>query len=312
VAVYIVRRFLYAIPVLFGVSILVFSMLLLIPGDPVSLMLSETSATSKAAVEAKRDQLGLNDPIYDQYGRFLKSVVTLRLGTSIQTNRSVGSMIRDVFPKTLELTVAATLLTFLIGVPLGVIAAVKQHSLLDTASMILANVGVSMPIFWLGLILIYIFSIKLGWLPVTAQKGADLKHLVMPAVSLALGGAGIVARLTRSSLLEVLNLEYVVTARAKGLSARVVVTRHALRNALIPVVTIVGLQFGSLLGGAVIVEAVFARQGIGAMAVNAIQKKDFPLVQGTVLVAAFAYVIANILVDISYAFIDPRIKYGER
>ncbi len=312
VAVYVVRRFLYAIPVLFGVSILVFSMLLLIPGDPVSLMLSETSATSKAAVEAKRDQLGLNDPIYVQYGRFLKSIVTFNLGTSIQTNRSVGGMIRDVFPKTLELTIVATVLTFLIGVPLGVLAAVRQHSLLDTVSMILANIGVSMPIFWLGLILIYIFSIKLGWFPVTSRGGADLKHLVMPSVALALGGAGIVARLTRSSLLEVLNLEYVVTARAKGLTGRTVVTRHALRNALIPVVTIVGLQFGSLLGGAVIVEAVFARQGIGAMAVNAIQKKDFPLVQGTVLVAAFAYVLANILVDISYAFIDPRIKYGER
>lgn len=310
-AKYTVHRLLYAIPVLLGVSVLVFSMLLLIPGDPVSLMMSETSAASKQAVELKREQLGLNDPVYVQYARFLKGIVTFKLGTSIQTNRPVGSMILDVFPKTLELTIAATILTFLIGVPLGVLAAVKQHSPIDTISMVLANIGVSIPIFWLGLLMIQIFSIKLGWLPVTSQGGFDLKHLLMPTFALALGGASIVARLTRSSLLEVLNLEYVMTARAKGLSGSRVILQHALRNALIPVVTIVGLQFGSLLGGAVIVETVFARQGIGAMAVNAIQKKDFPLVQGTVLVAAIAYVLANILVDISYAIIDPRIKYGD-
>lgn len=307
---FIIRRSLQAIPVLFGVSILVFSMLLLIPGDPVTLMLSDSSATSKQAVDQKREELGLNDPIYVQYVRFLKGIVTLRLGTSIQTNRPVGEMIRGVFPQTIQLTIAATVFSVLIGMPLGVVSAVKQHSFIDALSMFLAYRGVSMPIFWLGLIFIYIFSIKLGWVPIINQGGSGLKQLILPSLTLALGGASIIARLTRSSLLEVLGMEYIVTARSKGLSERRAVVGHALRNALIPVVTIVGLQFGSLLGGTFIVETVFARQGIGAMAVTAIQRKDFPLVQGTVLVAAFSYVIANVLVDISYAFIDPRIRFG--
>jgi ABC-type dipeptide/oligopeptide/nickel transport system permease component len=308
---YAIRRLLQAIPVLFGVSILVFSMLLLIPGDPVALMLSENSAVSKEAVDRKRAELGLDDPIYVQYWRFLESVVTFDLGTSIQTNRPVGEMIGDVYPKTLQLTLAATSLTFIIGVPLGMLSAAKPRSWIDSLCMLIANLGVSMPIFWLGLIMIYVFSIKLGWVPVTTQGGSGFRHLILPAFALALGGAGIVARLTRSSLLEVLNLEYITTARAKGLTNRRVVIGHAMRNALIPVITIVGLQFGALLGGAVIVETVFARQGIGSMAVAAIQRKDFPLVQGTVLVAACSYVLANVLVDISYALIDPRIKYGD-
>lgn len=307
---YVIRRLLQAIPVLLGVSILVFSMLLLIPGDPVTLMLSESSAASEQAVERKREELGLNEPIYVQYIKFMKGVVTFDLGNSIQTNRPVEDMILDVFPKTLELTIAATLLTFLIGVPLGVLSAARQHSWIDTSSMLLANFGVAMPTFWLGLIFIYVFAVQLGWVPITASGGSEFKRLILPAATLALGGASIVARLTRSSLLEVMNLEYIQTARAKGLNERVVVLRHGLRNALIPIVTIVGLQFGALLGGAVIVETVFARQGLGSMAVRAINLKDFPLVQGTVLVAAFSYVFANILVDISYAYLDPRIKHG--
>jgi peptide/nickel transport system permease protein len=308
---YVLRRALRAIPVLLGVSILVFSMLLLIPGDPVSLMMSETSAASMDAIERKREELGLNDPVHLQYARFLKGVVTFDLGTSIQTNRPVADMIMDVYPKTLQLTLAATALTFLIGVPLGVIAAARQHSIFDSVSMLLANIGVSMPIFWLGLILIYLFSVRLGWVPITTAGGSTFRHLILPSVTLALGGASIVARLTRSSLLEVLHLEYIMTARSKGLANSLVVMRHGLRNALIPVVTIVGLQFGALLGGAVIVEAVFARQGIGSMAVVAIQRKDFPLVQGTVLIAAVSYVFANFLVDLCYAYLDPRIRVGD-
>ncbi len=275
-----------------------------------TLMLSESSAASEQAVERKREELGLNEPIYVQYIKFMKGVVTFDLGNSIQTNRPVEDMILDVFPKTLELTIAATLLTFLIGVPLGVLSAARQHSWIDTSSMLLANFGVAMPTFWLGLIFIYVFAVQLGWVPITASGGSEFKRLILPAATLALGGASIVARLTRSSLLEVMNLEYIQTARAKGLNERVVVLRHGLRNALIPIVTIVGLQFGALLGGAVIVETVFARQGLGSMAVRAINLKDFPLVQGTVLVAAFSYVFANILVDISYAYLDPRIKHG--
>lgn len=308
-AAYILRRLIRTIPVLFGISLLVFSMLHFLPGDPASLMLSETSATSKEAVDRLREQLGLNDPLYVQYWRFLKAALTLNMGESIQTHREVTDMIFDVLPSTLILTLTATLLSAVIGVPLGVAAAVRPHSILDRLSMALASIAVSMPIFWLGLMLIFLFSVKLGWVSITGQGGAG--KLLLPAFSLAFGAASIIARLVRSSLLEVMHQEYVTTARAKGLSEGHVVLRHALRNALIPTVTIIGLQFGSLLGGAVVTETVFARQGIGRMAVNAILRKDYPLVQATVLFAAISYVIVNILVDVSYAWLDPRIKYGQ-
>jgi peptide/nickel transport system permease protein len=305
---YILQRLLRAIPVLLGVSVLVFSMLYFLPGDPATLMLSETSATSKEAVDRLREELGLNDPLHVQYWRFLSSALRLDMGQSIQTNREVTEMIMEVFPSTLVLTLTATAMSVLIGVPLGIAAAVRPHSWIDKLSMGLAYIAVSMPIFWLGLMLILVFSVYLGLMPITGQEGTG--RLFLPAFSLAFGASSIIARLVRSNLLDVMHQEFVTTARSKGLSEQRVVISHALRNALIPTVTMVGLQFGSLLGGAVIVETVFARQGIGRMAVNAILRKDYPLVQATVLFAAAAYVLVNILVDVSYAWLDPRIKYG--
>jgi peptide/nickel transport system permease protein len=305
---YILRRLVRTIPVLFGVSVLVFSMLHFLPGDPATLMLSETSATSKEAVDRLREQLGLNDPLYVQYWRFLRSALTLDMGESIQTHREVTSMILEVFPSTLVLTLSATALSALLGVPLGIAAAIRPHSWVDKLSMAVAYLAVSMPIFWLGLMLILVFSVRLGLVPITSQEGSG--RLLLPAFSLALGASAIIARLVRSNLLEIMHQEFVTTARSKGLSEQRIVIGHALRNALIPTVTMVGLQFGSLLGGAVVTETVFARQGIGRMAVNAILRKDYPLVQATVLFAAVSYVAVIILVDISYAWLDPRIKHG--
>lgn len=305
---YILRRLLRTIPVLFGVSVLVFSMLHFLPGDPATLMLSETSATSKEAVDRLREQLGLNDPLYVQYWRFLRSALTLDMGESIQTHREVTSMILEVFPATLALTLTATALSVLIGVPLGIAAAIRPHSWIDKVSMAVAYLAVSMPIFWLGLMLILFFSVRLGLVPITSQEGNG--RLLLPAFSLAFGASSIIARLVRSNLLETMQQEFVTTARSKGLSEQRIVAGHALRNALIPTITMVGLQFGSLLGGAVVTETVFARQGIGRMAVNAILRKDYPLVQATVLFAAVSYVAVNILVDVSYAWLDPRIKHG--
>lgn len=305
---YIRGRVLRAIPVLFGVSVLVFSMLQFLPGDPATLILGESTAASAEAVERLREQLGLNEPVYVQYWRFISRAVTGDLGTSVSTHQPVTEMIFAVLPSTFELTLAAMLIAVVIGVTLGVVAAVRQNTWLDSASILLASLGVSMPIFWLGLLLIYLFSIQLGWFPVLGQGG--LNRLVLPALALGVGAAGIIARLVRSSLLEVLRQEYMQTARAKGLRDGAVIVRHGLRNALIPVVTIIGLQFGALLGGAFITETVFSRQGIGRLAVNAILRKDFPLVQGTVLLTAVIYVVMNLCVDVAYSVLDPRIRYG--
>jgi len=307
VGTYLWGRALRAIPVLFGVSLLVFSMLYLLPGDPATLMLGESTAASAEAVERLRERLGLNESFYVQYWRFVSRAVRGDLGTSITTNQPVTEMIFAVLPSTVELTLAAMFTAVVVGVTLGVLAAVRRNTWLDSVSILIASLGVSMPIFWLGLILIYVFSIQFGWFPVVGQGG--WKRLVLPAVALGLGAAGVIARLVRSSLLEVLRQEYMQTARAKGLRERAVVVRHGLRNALVPVVTIIGLQFGALLGGAFITETVFSRQGIGRLAVNAILRKDFPLVQGTVLLTAAIYVVMNLLVDVAYAILDPRIRY---
>jgi peptide/nickel transport system permease protein len=305
---YIKGRLIRGIPVLLGISTLVFMMIHLLPGDPVTAMLSESSATSAEAVEQTRQQLGLDDPIIVQYGRYLRNALHGDLGTSIQTHQPVTSMIFAVLPSTIRLTVAAMSTAVMIGVILGTVAAIRQNSWLDTISMIVALLGVSTPIFWLGLVLLYVFAIRLDVVPVTGEGG--WKRMILPAFSLGIGAAAIIARLVRASLLESMRQDYIVTARAKGLSERQTIITHGLRNALIPVITIIGLQFGALLSGAVITETVFARQGIGQLAVNAIKRRDFPLVQGTVLMAAVGYLLVNIIVDISYAWLDPRVKFG--
>jgi peptide/nickel transport system permease protein len=307
VLTYLARRLLAVIPVLFGVTLAVFSMLFLVPGDPVKMMLAEF-VTTPAQIEQMRAQLHLDEPILKQYGRFVGNALRGDLGTSIRSRRAVATEIGENVGSTAQLALASMAVAIAIGVPLGLMAALLRNSWLDAGSMIVALLGVSMPSFWLGLLLIFTFSLHLGWFPATG--GGDLWHLVLPSVTLGMIASAIIARLTRSSMLEVLGQDYVRTARAKGLAWWGVVVRHALKNALIPVITIFGLQFGNLLAGAVIVETVFSRPGLGRLIVGGILAKDFPLVQGTVLFVATAYVMINVLVDITYAFVDPRIRFG--
>ena len=270
-------------------------------------MLAESGA-SAARIAELRQELGLNDPLPVQYWRFIWGAVRGDLGRSIQSNRAVRDEIAAQLPATLQLTAAAMVVALALGVTLGLIAAIRHNDLLDYGTMLVALMGVSMPGFWLGILLILLFSLQLGWFPATGGEGVE--RLVLPALTLGLGAAAIIARLVRSSVLEVLRQEYIVTARAKGLSATRVLLGHALKNALIPVVTIVGLQFGALLAGTVVIETVFSRPGIGRTVVNAILVKDFPLVQGAILVIATTYVLANLMVDLAYAWLDPRVRYG--
>ena len=304
---YVGRRLLAVVPVLFGVTLAVFSMLFLVPGDPVKIMLAEF-VTTPDQVARMRAQLHLDEPVLQQYGRFVGNALRGDLGMSIRSRRPVATEIGENLGSTGRLALASMVVAIALGVPLGLIAALGRNSWLDVVAMGVALLGVAMPSFWLGFLLIFVFSLHLGWLPATG--GGDLPHLVMPAVALGTIAAAIIARLTRSSMLEVLGQDYVRTARAKGLGGFAVVVRHALRNALIPVVTVFGLQFGNLLAGAVIVETVFSRPGLGRLIVGAILSKDFPLVQGTVLFVATAYVLINVVVDMAYAYVDPRIRIG--
>jgi peptide/nickel transport system permease protein len=295
-----------AVPVLLGISVLVFLMMHIVPGDPARMMLGEL-AVQQDAIANLRHQLGLDQPIPVQYWRFLTGALHGDLGRSILENQPVARMIWQSLPSTAELTLAGLGIAVLLGGALGILAAVRQNTWVDTASMVLALWGVSMPTFWMGLLLIFLFSLKLGWLPATGQGG--LIRLIMPAFTLGYVAAAVIARLVRSSMLEVLRQDYVRTAQAKGLAPRLVIYRHALRNALIPVITVLGLQFGALLGGSVIIETVFSRPGIGRLAVTSILSKDFQVTQGTVLMSAVFYTLVNIMVDLAYALADPRIRY---
>jgi len=305
---YLVQRVIATIPVLLGVSLLTFSMLHLVPGDPVALVMSTEDAWSKADVDRVRDEFGLNDPLYVQYGRYVVRAVQGDFGISIRSRRDVTGLILQVLPYTLELALCSMLVALVVGVPLGVIAAVRHNTWIDTLAAVLSLGAVSMPSFWLALLLIFLFSVTLNLLPATGQ--GSFAALILPVVALGLREAAETSRLTRSGMLEVLRHDYITTARAKGLAELLVLQRHALRNALIPVITMLGLQFGRLLAGTVVIETVFARQGIGRLAVEAIQGKDFPTVQGVILFMAVAYVLVNLLVDLSYAWVDPRIRYG--
>lgn len=307
-------RLLLTIPVLIGVSLLTFLILHLIPGDPARMLLGDMGGgtasgdLSDQAYQNLREELGLNDPLPVQYISYATDALRGDLGRSVQTNRPVRDSITEVLPNTLQLTVVGLGFAILLGGVLGIVAALHRNTWIDSATMLLSLAGLAMPSFWLGFVLIQIFALRLAILPSTGSGG--MSSLILPAATLGLVASGVVARLIRSTMLEVLRQDYVTTARAKGLAERVVILRHALRNALIPVVTIVGLQFGALLAGAVIVETVFARQGLGRLAVEAILRRDYPLVQGTILVAAVGYVLVNLIVDLSYAWLDPRIKYG--
>jgi peptide/nickel transport system permease protein len=300
------------VPVLLLASLVVFSMLHLVPGDPVDAMLGSADAGISAArtdmVQQIRQELGLDEPLPVQYVRWLGGVLRADFGTSYVRRRPVVDVVLERVPSTLELAAAGLVIATSIGLVFGITAALKRNTPLDGVIMIVSLGGVSTPNFFLAMLLILIFSVLLGWLPATGSGTFD--RLILPALALGYNGVAIVARLTRSSMLEVLNRPFITTAQAKGLARRTVVIRHALSNALIPIVTVIGLQVGHLVAGSVIVETVFARQGMGQLAIEAILTKDFPVVQAVILFSAVAYVLANLLVDIAYGYIDPRIRAG--
>lgn len=307
---YIQRQLLLAIPVLVGVSALVFFMLSYIPGQAPDIMILQSgTAASAGELERIREQLGLNDPVIVQYGRFLGKALQGDLGRSIRSNQLVTEIIAEAFPATLQLAVAGTVIAVVIGLLLGNLAAIFRGTWIDSVCMIIALVGWSIPSFWLGIVFILVFSVQLGWFPITGQGG--IERLVLPALAMGLAGTGLIARLVRTESLEQLGREYVTTARAKGLRESAVIIRHVFPNSLIPVVTVIGLQFGRLLGGTVIVENVFARQGIGRIAVEALLERDMPVLQGATLLLAVIFILSNLAVDITYGFLDPRIRVGQ-
>ena len=306
---YLITRLVAAIPVLFGASIVVFAMLAFIPGDPVDVILGASGGSiTPEQRSALREQLGLNDPLPVRYLHFVGSALQGDLGRSISSRRPVVVEIATQLPSSIQLAAAGMTISVALGFVLGTIAAVRHNTVWDTAIMVLALGGVAIPSFWLGMLLLLVFSLWLGWLPPGGSDG--IERLIMPAAALGYGAAAVVARLVRSSMLEVLNQDYLQTARAKGLTDRAVVVRHALKNALIPVVTLLGVQAGFLIANAVVVETVFSRQGIGRLLVQGLSNRDFPVVQGVILVIAALYVVLNLVVDLTYAWIDPRIRYS--
>ncbi len=304
---YLLQRLLLTIPILLGIVILTFFMVHLTPGDAVSAMQGQMKMSAQQ-MEQLRQALGLNDPLHIQLGRYLMKLTQGDLGRSLFGGQPVALLIASNIGATIQLTVAAMIVAIIIGVPLGILAAIKRGTLWDAVSVITAMIGVSIPSFWLGLMMIQLFAVTLGWLPITENRSA--RGLIMPAVALGLAEAAIIVRLTRATMVEILNADYVRTARAKGLLDHTVLWRHALRNGLLPLITMIGMQFGTLLGGAVVIENVFARQGLGTLVTQAVINRDFPVVQGCVLVAATMYVLVNLLVDILYVVIDPRIRYS--
>lgn len=304
---YLLSRILGILPVLLGVTLLVFALIQLAPGDILlSLLGEEAQGVSQADLERLREQLGLKDPWYVQYGRFVLDLLSGNL-VSLKTQRPVVEEILERFPYTLLLTTVSLSIAVLIAVPLGVLAAVRRGSPYDALAMVLALLGISVPSFWLAIMMMIVFALYLGWLP--ASGSGSWQHLVMPTATIVLGSVGYIARITRASMLEVLGQDYVRTAKAKGLPQRLVIGKHAFRNALLPLVTIIGLEFGSLLGGAVLTETIFAWPGIGRLAVDAILSRDIYLIQGVVIFVSTVYLLVNLLVDLLYARLNPRVTY---
>jgi len=302
---FLIRRLLLTIPVLIGVATLVFSLIHLVPGDPVQAMLGESASPQDVA--QLRTKLGLDRPLYEQYVTFAAGVVRGDLGVSLRTNQPVTTVIFERMPATMELAVAAMLVAIVFAIPLGIIAAVRKDTRIDHAATTLALVGISMPTFWLGPLLAIIFSVWLGWFPVSGR--GTLANLVLPAITLGAPLAAILARMTRASVLEELRELYVLAARARGVSEARAVLAHAFRNSLIPIVTVIGLQFGAVLTGAVITEIIFAWPGVGRLLVQSISARDYPAVQGCILLIALTYVSMNLFIDVLYGFLDPRIRY---
>ena len=309
---FIMRRCLLIIPIVLGVTILVFLMFHLIPGDPAEYLLRGFG--TREQIDRLRQEMGLEDPLTVQYWRFLGGVIRADLGRSLATNRPVIDEIRQRFKHTIELAGVTLLIATVLGLNLGIISATRRHTIFDDISRLVALIGVSMPSFWLGLMLMFIFAYQLRWFPALGRGGplwtlTGLKHVFLPALSLGAISSAVLARLMRSSMLDVLNEDYIRTARSKGLGERTALYKHALRNALVPVVTVIGMQAGVLLGGAIVTETIFAWPGLGRLTLDAILKRDLPLIQGSVLLFSFTFVFLNFLVDLMYGFIDPRIRY---
>jgi len=309
---YVLRRLLQTVPVLFGVSLLAFAIMHVVPGDPVRLIAGPDAPES--VIARVRAELGLERPLYVQYWSFLSRALQGDLGRSLRSRAPVTGEIWSRFPATLELTTVSMVMAVLVGIPLGLVAAVRRSSWLDYLATGLSLSSLSLPIFWVAIVAIWLFSLQLGWLPVSGRAGPfwewdGFRHILLPAATLATTSVAIIGRLTRSGMLDVLGREYVTTARAKGVPPWSVVSKHALANALIPVVTVVGLQYGFLLGGAVVTETIFAWPGVGRLAMTAILQRDYPVVQGCVLLVAVVFVLVNLAVDILYGWLDPRIRY---
>lgn len=303
---YLLRRLLALVPVLLGVTFLSFLLLYVVPGDPVQAVAGERY--DEAVLAELRAELHLDDPLPVRYGRFLADLARGDLGVSYVSREPVRDAIAASFPHTLRLALAAMLIAVVLGLGLGLAAALRPGSLLDRVAMLLASTGISVPVFWLGMVLIYLFSLELRWLPPSGYGEGSLRHLILPALTLGAASAALIARMTRTALLEALGQDYIRTARAKGLRPARILLVHALRNALLPVVTVVGNDFGSYLSGSVLTERIFAWPGLGRYTLDAVAKRDLPAIQGAILVMALAFVLVNLLVDLSYAWIDPRTR----
>lgn len=309
---YTVRRILHTIPVLVAASIVIFLLLHLVPGDPAAVLAGPEA--SQEQLQAIRERMGLTQPIYVQYGLYMRQLLQGDMGRSYYFKEDIAKLVVRTMPATLELSFVALLFSLLVGIPIGIVSATRRNSWIDHLSMGGAVIGISIPVFWLGIMLIYLFAVQLDLLPASGRGGplwtrSGLEHIILPAISLGALMMASTTRLTRGAMLEVLQEDYIRTARSKGLRERVVVYRHALRNALIPVVTNVGLQIGFLLSGSFLTETVFAWPGIGRLSVEAMFRRDYPLVQGTMLMVVFFFIIVNLLVDLMYGVLDPRISY---
>jgi ABC-type dipeptide/oligopeptide/nickel transport system permease component len=302
---YVIKRLLSTIPVLIGISLLLFFMLRMLPGDPAQVLAGQMA--TQEDIELIRHQLGLDRPIHVQYAFFLSRLVRFDLGRSARTQKLVTEEIWARLPNTFLLAVIAITLACLFGIPAGIISAIRPYTWIDYLVTSMAIFGISMPVFWLGLMLVVVFSVILQWLP--AGGTGTWRHVILPSITLAAFVVAFIARMTRSSMIEVISQDYTTTARSKGLKERVVIIKHALKNALIPIITVIGLQFGLLLGGAVLTETVFAWPGLGRLIVDSILGRDYPVIQGTILVFGLLYILVNLVVDLLYAFVDPRIRY---
>ncbi len=314
-ASYVLRRILALIPVLLVVSVVVFLLIHLIPGDPAAVMLGAQATPEQ--LHQLQEKLGLNEPLPSQFYHWFIHVLQGDLGQSLVSDKDVNTLIAERMPATIALTVYALVISLLLAIPLGIISAVRQNTVWDYSSMVIALIGISLPNFWAALLLIIAFSLHLGWFPSTGYVALmdnvwlHLKHLTLPAISLGFIQAGVVTRMTRSSMLDVLRQDYIRTIRAKGGAGRHVILKHALKNAMIPIITIVGLNFGLLLGGTVVVETIFSIPGIGSLVVNSVFNRDYPVIQGVILYIAFIYVLINLAVDLLYAYFDPKIDYSK-